>query len=225
MDGETLKLVREAISAERFDRYQQGQPGPEAEARALRRYVWNIEASAAFFGPLHILEVVMRNAMHQRLQVLFGRADWWSDPAANLHHPARRMALSAIDQVVKDKPRHAPADVVPALTFGFWVSLLGRGNDYETRLWRPALHRAFPGFRGKRTVLHSELQHLRKLRNRIMHHEPIHHRHLAADHATLLRAIGYVSAETADCVQRFDRVPQVLTKKHAVESGEIRPSF
>lgn len=226
MDDETLKAIREALSADRMNGYRKCLPGPDAGLCALRLYVWNIEVSAAMFGPLHVLEVVMRNGMHQRLQVLFQRADWWNAPQVNLHGTAGRMLDKAKERAERNKPgRYVAADVVPELTFGFWVGLLGRGNDYETRLWRPALSKAFPGFRGRRTVLHHDLEYLRTFRNRIMHHEPIHYRHLEADHATLLRVIGQVSPEVADCIRKFDRVPEVLAKRSAVERGDLPPSF
>jgi hypothetical protein len=64
------------------------------------------------------------------------------------------------------------------LTFGVWIALLRR--PYEMTLWRPALHGAFPGYRGPRSTLHEDLRNMGLLRNRIAHHEPVHHRHLAA---------------------------------------------
>jgi hypothetical protein len=63
-----------------------------------------------------------------------------------------------------------------------YVSLLGRGDGYDQRLWRPALYRAFPGYRGPRQNLHRKVDYLRIFRNKIAHHGPIHHRHLTAGH-------------------------------------------
>ncbi|MFI7462067.1 NUDIX domain-containing protein [Nonomuraea sp. NPDC049646] len=37
------------------------------------------------------------------------------------------------------------SEVVSELPFGFWVSLIGRGNHYDQRLWRTRLYQAFPG--------------------------------------------------------------------------------
>ncbi|MEV6031051.1 hypothetical protein AB0L65_07865 [Nonomuraea sp. NPDC052116] len=64
---------------------------------------------------------------------------------------------------------------------------LGRGNNYDQRLWRTSLYQAFPGYRGGRHALHRQLDFLRVLRNKIAHHCPIHHRHLQADQDTILQ--------------------------------------
>ncbi|HEU5471840.1 MAG TPA: hypothetical protein VFV67_14410 [Actinophytocola sp.] len=85
--------------------------------------------------------------------------------------------------------------VVAELNLGFWVALLGRGLNYETRLWRPALRLAFPRYTGGRAALHEELETVRLLRNRISHLEPIHRRHHLADYDKILRIVGYISPE------------------------------
>jgi hypothetical protein len=115
--------------------------------------------------------------------------------------------------------------VVAELPFGFWVSLLGSGSDYETRLWRPALCRAFPGYQGRRQPLHRELDEARRLRNRIAHHEPVYGRDLAADHARLLRILAIVSTEYADWVRQHDRVPDVLATRHGICGGLLVATF
>ena len=91
----------------------------------------------------------------------------------------------------------------------------GGGAAYETRLWAPALHRAFPHYRGPRRSVHQRLVTMRLFRNRIAHHEPIHYRHLAADHATMLTILGWVSPEFAAWVDSRSRVPTLLAIKPA----------
>jgi hypothetical protein len=87
-------------------------------------------------------------------------------------------------------------DVVAGLSFGFWVSLLSQSNDVT--LWRSALHRAFrPGYRGPRGVLHGHFEHMRRFRNRIMHHEPIRHRSLESDRNRIYELVGYLSPAMA----------------------------
>ena len=107
-----------------------------------------------------------------------------------------------------------------ALSFGFWVSLLGSGGrmdpdgrraNYEMTLWRPALRRAFP----HRTPLtrkqaHRPLNALRKLRNRIAHHEPIFARPLLEDHQRILEVTGWISPGVQAWVKHHSRVPIVL---------------
>ncbi|GAA3118713.1 hypothetical protein [Nonomuraea salmonea] len=101
--------------------------------------------------------------------------------------------------------------MVTELSFGFWVSLLSR--KYDRHLWVPALHRAFPYYSGSRESLRDNLQAMVFLRNRIMHHEPIHHRHLAADHVKIYTLLGYVEPQFASWLRAFDRVPEVLARR------------
>lgn len=102
-------------------------------------------------------------------------------------------------------------DVVANLPFGFWVALIS--SDYDRYLWVPALHRAFPYYHGRRKTLHDNFDAMRRFRNRIMHHEPVHHRHLEADHEKICRLLGYIEPETAAWLGEFDRVPEILAKR------------
>ena len=111
------------------------------------------------------------------------------------------------------------------LSFGFWVSLLGEGGcldaggdsraDFEATLWRPALRRAFP----HRTALsrrqaYKPLNNLRKLRNRIAHHEPIFERRLLDDHQRILDVTGWISPAARTWIERHSRVPRLLDPAH-----------
>jgi hypothetical protein len=88
------------------------------------------------------------------------------------------------------------------------------------------LHRAFP-HRGsrRRGEVHQELTTMRLLRNRIGHHEPIHHRHLEADHATLFRVLSYLSTEMAAEAALLDQVPDVLKSRQDAVGGLRPPRF
>jgi len=105
--------------------------------------------------------------------------------------------------------------VVAALSFGFWVSLLsgGHGWNYEMTLWRPGLRKAFPEYRGTRARLHNKLNTVRLFRNRIAHHEPVHHRHLAADYESVLTIAGWLSPAYARWIRRQDQIVEVIARR------------
>ncbi|WP_432977621.1 hypothetical protein [Dactylosporangium sp. CA-233914] len=179
--------------------------------KAIQWYQWNVEISAAFYGSLHFLEVPLRNAVHRRLSAQFGRDDWWV--VAPLDQAGRRIVDDALRKLASRSRGSMPDDMVAELSFGFWVSLVS--SKYHRDLWVSGLHRAFPSYRGPRRRLHSELQTMLLFRNRVMHHEPIHHRHLEADHATILRVVGYMSTDMAHQLKSFDQVPVVLGRRPA----------
>ena len=66
---------------------------------------------------------------------------------------------------------------------------------------------------------------MRLFRNRIVHHEPIHHRDLAADHQKIYRLLNYIDVTAAREALAMDRVPVVLAHRQAVCDGSVRPRF
>ncbi|GII95896.1 hypothetical protein [Sinosporangium siamense] len=208
MHPELPGWVERVISIPRFAPYLDALSGNRLVAWDL--YQWNVQVSEAFYGPLNCLEICLRNAEHDRLRNRFGTDDWWRVAPLDEYEAAK---VTAAKQKLARKGVSLPSadDVVTELSFGFWVSLLSR--RYDRRLWVPALHRAFPYYSGRREALRDNLQTMVLLRNRIMHHEPIHHRHLTADHAKIYRLLDYVEPQFAGWLRAFDRVPAVLTRR------------
>ncbi|MDG4822473.1 hypothetical protein O7635_11490 [Asanoa sp. WMMD1127] len=204
--------VEKALSPARVEPYLRGMGGDRPAA--IRLYEWNTAISGAFYESLAHLEVGLRNGINDQLRAMAHRDDWWDSPALTLTASALDMLVKAKGEVAR-RANSKPGHVVAALPFGFWVGLLsaGRGCNYETTLWRPAIHRAFPHYRGPRAPLHQRLETLRLLRNRIAHHEPIHRRHLAADYGTLLLAAGWLSADFAVWIRSTSRIPAVLAAR------------
>jgi hypothetical protein len=220
MPAEPPAWIRSALSLPRFIPYIRTAGGDIDTA--VRLYWWNIEISSAFYGPLHCLELGLRNALHQRLLAHYRRPDWWA--AAPLSPAGARMVADAEAKLRRRGPAGGTADdVVAGLSFGFWVALLSRGAAYDRSFWVPALHRAFPGYSGPRSTLHDNLLAMVFLRNRIMHHEPIHHRDLRADHQKVYRILGYLSPELAVLARTLDRVPAALGHRAEVCRGS-RPA-
>jgi hypothetical protein len=222
MDEEFERLLT-AFSPARMEPYIKHCNGDGA--RALRLYTWNVEVSAALSGPLGCLEVVLRNALHNRLAVMTGRADWWLGSRVDLHDVAKGLLAEAATKLSRRGKSGEPDAMVAELHFGFWIALLGKGRNYETRLWRPTLRHAFPHYPGGRRDLHWRLDAMRLLRNRISHAEPIHERHIKADRETILDLIGYMSPPAAQYVQRHDRVERVLRRRDAACDGDADLEF
>ena len=102
--------------------------------------------------------------------------------------------------------------MVSELSFGFWVAILA--PRYETRLWRPALRKAFPNRpRGiERRDIHKSINALRRLRNRVAHHEPILHRDLGRDHDQIIQLLHWTCITTAAWIAGQSRFPKMLTE-------------
>lgn len=221
-----LNELETALSPERFATYLAAAGGDRA--RAVRLYTWNTAISAAFYGPLQALEVTLRNGFHRHLAAQYGAA-WYDDPAVGLDHGCQKR----LDQAKRELGRSGyvidPPHVVAALSFGFWVSLLGSGGfqdkarthkaNYEMTLWRPVLRHAFPNAaKLNRKRAHAPLDYLRTFRNRIAHHEPIFGRHLQKDYDSILEISGWISQEKRDWIDAHSRVAEVLAQPRDAEN-------
>jgi hypothetical protein len=175
--------VKKALSAARMGTYEIAAAHDEVTALAL--YSWNAQVSAALMAPLHICEVVVRNAVSDTLEVVYG-ARWPWSVGFEQSLPHHRFGYSPRKDLQSAR-NGAPTTgkVIPELKFVFWQKMFtGR---YDARLWNKHLRTAFPGLDPTRTVsdlrreIYEELERIRKLRNRIAHHEPIFKRNLTED--------------------------------------------
>ena len=216
-EGDTLPDLEASFSPERMSTYLGAVQGDRE--KALHLYTWNTAISAAFYGPLQGLEVALRNAVHRQLAGCYG-AEWYDNPAAGLDTGCLDRIARAKTVVERAGHSVGPPRVVAALSFGFWISLLGSGgrihpagrkSNYQMTLWRPALRGAFPYRRTlTRKQVHNPLNNLRTLRNRIAHHEPIFARRLMEDHERILDVTGWIAPETRTWIERHSRVSTLL---------------
>ena len=164
---QALVEIERAISRERLKRYLAATNNNLAASVAL--YEQNVAVSEAVFGLLHGLEVAIRNGMHDALTVHYGTQRWFQSAAVPLTLYGQDKVAAAIRDA--GGPSASPGKVVAEFTFGFWTNLAAR--SYHWTLWQPCLHRAFPAVRLARPEIHTRLESIRTLRNRIAHHEPV----------------------------------------------------
>lgn len=197
-----IAALKNSVSAERLQRYETIAAGDSAQA--LRLYMWNIALSEALYGPIQGLEVTLRNKMHECFAARFG--PYWYDVAGmGLQHVQQDQVLRAKQSLHQQGKRLDPPRVVAELSFGFWVSLFGR--HYENHLWRPHLRRLFVNAPSAflRKTAHQVLNHVRQLRNRIAHHEPVLDRPLLQEYGLVLTAVRWLCPETASWVTHHSR--------------------
>ena len=214
--NDILDELEVSLSNERLATYLHAAQGDRE--RAIRLHVWNTGVSAAFYGPLQGLEVALRNAMHRRLADRYGDV-WYDNGSAGLDRGALHRIAGARTELAREGRRDDPHRMVAALSFGFWVSLLGPGGrrvdgrkaNYEMSLWRPALRGAFAHRTNlNRKQAHGPLNVLRSLRNRIAHHEPIFARDLERDYDRIVEVAEWISPATRTWIEHHSRVPGML---------------
>ncbi len=180
---------------------------------ALALYALNLALSEALHTPMQMLEISMRNRFHAALTASHGPA-WFDLPGLLLVRHQQEQLAKARTQLARDGKPEAAGRIIAELSLGFWTSLLN--TQYEA-LWRHSLRHALdPGARDalgrrlSRSGLATAATQLRKLRNRIAHHEPILHWDLARHHALMLAFIGWLSPHAAAWTRRHERFPAVL---------------
>ena len=110
-----------------------------------------------------------------------------------------------------------PGKVIAELSFFFWQNLFTR--RFESRLWVPHLRTVMPCLDVTqevsilRRLVFDELESVRKLRNRIAHHEPIFNRDLEVDLRRIRWLIELRSPETAVWMMENQQVEYLLTKR------------
>jgi len=198
----TIDAVRAALSAARMGTFEAA-AGVQSDddPAALLLYAWNAEVSGAFLAPLHVCEVVIRNAVADALEVLYGpRWPWSATFERSLPDPMQGYSPRRDLQSAR---RAAPTTgkVIPELKFVFWQKMFtGR---YDNRIWDQHLRRVMPNLDPVKSVatlrqaIYGDLERVRLLRNRIAHHEPIFARALTDDYQTILALVTYRCTVTA----------------------------
>jgi hypothetical protein len=216
-----LLTLERRISVDRFAPYRVAAGGNTHGAILL--YEKNLELSMAFWGVLSDFEVLVRNAMHDRLTAWsltrYGDVAWYLDHGRVFSDETSRTIDTARRHATAEGRTETPGRVVAELPLGFWRFLLS--GRYERSLWLPCLRHAFPGIQGRglRRDVHDVMCDLHVLRNRIAHHKPIHNRPLERLHEQALTMAGWVCPVTRQWIAGRSRVPELLSASLEANPG------
>ncbi|MCC6506095.1 MAG: hypothetical protein IT475_11695 [Aquimonas sp.] len=226
MQESTIQQLLLALSTERLSSYLRQAPQAALDAQHVGRYAWNMLLSESLYPSLQMLEIVLRNTVHNSAKNEFGRDDWFDVPG--LLRTNETDAIRNAKNVLNRKNRATePSRIVAELSFGFWTSLLDR--RYEQTLWPKMLTSAFPYIPRKlrtRKDISARINALRALRNRVFHHEPIWHwQDLTQKHHELIEAIAWISPAARDLVSTVDRFSDVAKQGYQASERAILSRF
>jgi hypothetical protein len=178
----------------------------------MKLYALNLKVSESLYSPIQGLEICLRNSLNRVLIEKFG-IDWIEERRVSLEPPQQEQIQNAIDSLRREGKPLSNGSLVAELSIGFWVGLLG--PRYETSLWRGLLRKAFPNRpKGReRKEVQGALNAIRRLRNRIAHHERILRRNVVSDHGTIVAVVGWMCLETQDWVQAHSSFKPELLKR------------
>ena len=212
-----LAALEKFLTTERLSYFLDESDGELADA--IRLYELNTQLSATLYGPVQGMEVLLRNAMNKQLVIRFG-PDWHDLTNIILDHRQERDVQKAERDIDGDVTNGA---MVAGLSLGFWAGLLNTSNDNE--VWRKALHLAFP-HRPKgteRKQIHGTVNAVRRLRNRIAHHEKILHRNLVEDHDRILEVASWICPETRGWIADMSSFDKTKLPSYIGEELPLEP--
>ena len=194
-DNRPFEGIEDVLSTDRFSTYL-GWAGGDRN-RAIELYTLNTLLSESLYTSLHMLEVALRNRIHQVMSAAYG--DTWFDMPEHQANPVQAdMIDKARKELAEQRKDNTPARIVAALTFGFWTAMLGK--EYEN-LWQTTLKdiaRREDGKGLRRKDFTKSLGAIRTLRNRLAHHETVLHWDLRKHHSNILQMTAWLSPVAAD---------------------------
>jgi len=198
--------IENAISPARLALYQEQSHGSKDDALVL--YCWNMSLCQALYWPLHALEVVLRNAMAEKIKSAHGIS--WYEDLTQFSTARKNKAVKENDQIRKAKEKlddgnrpYNHDNIVAASTLGFWHGLLKL--EYETHLWKPLFEDLLEV--NDREEAWKKINQLKRLRNTVAHYEPIfvwqnkNKRELYREYKMMLKITRWICPETAAWVE------------------------
>lgn len=211
---ELVQALDNALSSSRMAPYLHKAQGDAVYAYQL--YLWNARLAKSFLYPLGIVEVAVRNSMHSALSKKFGSEHWVLNPSQHYNYFNKKTLSSysaSKNRLITAKGGNniSPDEMVAGLNFDFWSNLLR--SEYST-LWVQdgALSNAFPLMKPQPdlTQARTKISEINHLRNRIAHHEPIHHLDLHARIKIIEEVMSYICTAATSWMKSCSTARQTL---------------
>ncbi|USD65926.1 Abi family protein [Vibrio sp. SCSIO 43136] len=210
----SYRAIERTLSTARLSTYRQEvkkRTGQNNLQKAIQLYEWNAELSASLLVVIHIYEVTLRNAISAALELRYG-VDWPINVAFQNSLPKwQKQELITLDEVVNYTN---VGKVIPELRPVWFENILRPANNI--RIWKPFLKQVFPnsGDEAAELVikrLKSGCFRIRKLRNRVAHHEPIFaHPTVIEVYPIIAEAIEWRCLDTREWLDSVERLTPLL---------------
>lgn len=172
-----LVEIKRGLSSDKLDTYSQVLDC-KSDSELIAVYMAMQSIMSNFFPLVQLLEVTLRNSIHQVASDRFKDDEWFKRiPSTN---ESKKQVDFALQQCLEDiGVKYTSNDLISRLPFGFWVHMLHKRynnpRENECNLWQTQLDKCFPNARAKGISLNTMFQKLgslNKFRNRLFHHEP-----------------------------------------------------
>lgn len=213
-DKEIIKL---SLSPTRFSPYLI--KAGHKQTYAFNLYLFNARLSKAFLFPLHLLEVSLRNRISLIFENIYG-LNWTQEQT--FRDKLTTESLAVLDTAIARAKSKKTDDVVAKMTFDFWSNLFR--TEYDRCFWQTNMKLLLPNYETTRKQFQKIIKDLNQFRNRVSHHEPIHHLDLSAKHTLILDVLKWISEETYLWGKHHSTVNTILRTSPS-SNGEPKPHF
>ncbi|MFC1040756.1 hypothetical protein ACFGWM_03320 [Pasteurella multocida] len=225
--------IQPFISQERaltfINQYQNSNPAElvvqeRSMQKAYQLYIWNMQMSGALLEILGWYEVILRNSIMKVISYKFHPYGIFNNrfilslndttaqifiDAVNSVHPTTKYTLKWDEKGRMSAPNIqgvSEGRVVAELGFGFWENLLSK--KHHKGIWEPHFRRAFPNMSSVNDVeiVYSITQNIRKIRNRVCHHEPIFKLNGNKILDSITKVLNYIDPKLVDTMMDMERV-------------------
>ena len=207
-------LIDRIISKERLEPYLTHH---QADLdKAMLHYKSNILISESFYPLLAVLEIGLRNSIDYQLTKKFNDRRWYEN--MEFIRIATRFQIDRISDaksnILSEKKEITPGRIISELSFGFWTSLFD--VRFEMTLWK-CLRLTFPNCPKQirqRKTMSSKFNSIRKLRNRIFHHEAISWNLSVLDiyKLELIEGIQWLDKDLMDWVDELNHIDDTINR-------------
>ncbi|MCK9452231.1 MAG: hypothetical protein M0Q90_11120 [Bacteroidales bacterium] len=207
-------IIERIISKERLEPYLRHHKNDFD--KAISHYKSNILISEAFYPLLAVLEIGLRNSIDYQLSKQFNDDKWYEN--IEFVKIASRFQINRISEartnIMSDKKVITSGRVISELSLGFWTSLFD--TKFEMTLWK-SLRLTFPNCPKqirKRKTMSSKFNGIRKLRNRIFHHEAITWNLgvLNSYKLEIIEGILWLDKELLDWIDELNHIDETIEK-------------
>jgi hypothetical protein len=179
-------------------------------------YDWNIELSEALYPLLHVIEIGLRNRLHDEISVILGDEEWLLNRNRILLERLDIQWLEKIDHTIiflRKQNKLDEGNLLSEVSFSFWTTLLSGPFERNGLLWPNLKNKVFPTAKGITiSNIRQRFDQIRKFRNRVFHYEPIwNKKDLAIFHDLIVEAIKWIEPELLRFVQN-DRFKSIYQK-------------
>jgi len=190
---------------------------------ALERYRWSHSMAAELWTVIGHFEVLLRHRIDELLREYYREDErgipWFLQPGV-LSEKGRDSITTVVERLHGEK-KLSRDQIIAGLSFGFWKGFFGAD---ASELWKHCLHKAVRYDKANyptRQKVVSDLESIRKLRNRVAHHDSLANVPLAEEVHRILRLAAAIDPEAEAWISQNSKWRDVASERPDLDNNAV----